>query len=171
MGIIGILTILTDSIFGMTNWVSVIILIIQFVALDLIFRESSLFTTNYFRLIQICISIYIIGLLFKIMHWQGSDILLIIPAAGIAIIYIVRTFNKKDYVALDFAKCAWVISMCFSGIAQVLHLPFADAGAYINLGLFVLMLLLFLTAPADKRNEYVRVHEPASEDVPLDRVN
>jgi hypothetical protein len=171
MGIIGISTILMNTIYGMTDWVSVIILIIQFVALDLIFRESSLFTTNYFRLIQICISIYIIGLMFKILHWEGSDYLLVVPVAGIAIIYFLRTFNKKEYVALDFAKCAWVISVCFSRIAQVLSLPFADAGVYINLGLFVLMLLLFLTAPPDKRNEYVRVQEHPSEDTPLDRVN
>lgn len=164
--IIGISGILLRNMVGSNDTVTTILFIIQLVALDAILKESDIFTTIYFRVIQVAISIYIIGSLCKIMHWPGADFLLIAAISLVVIIYIVRTVNKKQINILDITKCCWVISVCFTAIASLLHLPLANVGSYINLGLFGAMLLLFFLSPVKESRE-----EKKHYDTPLDQVD
>ncbi|HRG84328.1 MAG TPA: hypothetical protein PLU02_01450 [Chitinophagales bacterium] len=165
--IIGITGLLMRGFLGETDVVTIILFIIQLVALDLILKESNIFSTVYYRFIQICISIYIIGALFIIMHWEGGSLLLTAAVSGVVVTYIIRTINKSPINILDIVKCAWVISVCFTTIAKLMHLRYADIGNYINLGLFGVMLLLFFLSPVKPAPKHNNSHN----ELPLDQVD
>lgn len=164
--IIGLTGLLMRGLLGETNVVTIILFIVQLVALDLILKESNIFSTVYYRFILICISFYIVGALFIIMHWQGGIMLLTVAVSGVVITYITRTINKSSIRILDIVKCAWVISVCFTTIAKLMHLRYADIGNYINLGLFGVMLLLFFLSPIKPTPKQNINHN----ELPLDQV-
>lgn len=166
--IIGISGILLRNSLALNDMITNVLFIIQLVALDVILRESNFFITNYYRIVMVCLSIYIVGTLFKIMHWFGADQLLIVATAGVVITYITRTINKTKINILDIVKCGWVVSVCFTSIARLLHLQYAIFGSYINLSLFALMLLLFFLAPV---KEQVAIEKEGPEELPFDQVD
>ena len=100
--IIGLTGLLMRGLLGETNVVTIILFIIQLVALDLILKESNIFSTVYYRFILICISFYIVGALFIIMHWQGGIMLLTVAVSGVVITYITRTIHKSP---IHFRYC------------------------------------------------------------------
>lgn len=124
-----------------------LLFIIQLVALDLIFRESKIFYTPYYRGILISIFFYIVGALFKIMHYEGGDLMLTISFAGVALAYSLRTINKTNKTLLDYTKGLWVFSACATAFLTTMHWPYSLIGNYINLGLFAGMLILFFVSP------------------------
>jgi hypothetical protein len=133
--------------------ITTILFIVQLVALDLMLRESKIYYTVYYRAILISMFFYITGALLKIMHWQGSDLLLIISFTAVALAYLLRTINKKNKILLDYVKCAWVVSVCTTAYLTLMHLPYSDIGNYVNLGLFGVMLLLFFISPPATTNQ------------------
>jgi len=146
--------------------ITTILFIIQLVALELMLRESKIYFTYYYRAILISMFFYIIGALFRILHWEGQALFLNISFAGVALTYLLRTINKSHKILLDYIKCAWVVSVCITASLTVMGRPYSDVGNYVNLGLFGLMLLLFFISPnGSKRTE---IPEP---DRPFDMID
>ncbi len=135
--------------------ITTILFIIQLVALDLMLRESTIYCTQYYRAILIAMFFYIIGALFRILHWEGQELFLIIAFTGVALAYVLRTINKKQKVLLDYIKCTWVISVCTTAFLTIMHQPYSDIGNYVNLGLFGVMLLLFFISPTGTTREEI----------------
>lgn len=95
--------------------------IVNLLGFILILKNSTLRKTIYFNIISILISITIIGAMFKIMHWPGSSVLLMVALLGIVIVYIVRFINKPKKETLDILKLAWVITTNLSSLSVSLH--------------------------------------------------
>lgn len=148
------------------NVYEVIFFIIELVCLELILKESTIFHTVYFRLIYVCVSVYLIGATFKIMHWFGGDEILLISISGIALVYLVRTIYKRTHILLDYIKCAWVMCAALSSLIHLFHWPYGEITGYFTLGLFVLMFILFLLTPENpSKDDYTY------EDKPIDQIN
>ncbi len=146
--------------------ITMVIFIAQLVCLELMLKESTIFLTVYFRLISICISIYIVGALLKILHWEGGDLLLLISLAGIALVYMLRTITKKGIQFLDILKAAWVAVACANTIFRIFHWQYAELLAYLNLGLFIAMFVFFLITPEQTRKEDLPYREK-----PIDQID
>lgn len=81
----------------------------QLIGLVLLINNGTLMKTIYGRIISFGIGILIIGVLFKIMHWPGYPLILLIAVLLIVTTYSVRFLKKKEKKRLDILKFLWVI--------------------------------------------------------------
>ncbi len=124
--------------------------IIELIILIGIARSGTIAKTIYFNIILFCIGVYIIGALFKIMHWPLSNVLLLVPLISIVITYIVRTINKKNKTTLDIFKVLWVVSIATESIMRLCHLVRQESLIFSDLiGWF--LILFFVVEEYKKR--------------------
>ncbi len=89
--------------------------------LALLLRNGTLITTPYFRLVLLFVSLILVGVLFKIEHWAGADLLLISGLAGEAVAYTSWFYSKKAKKRLDILKLLWVLTAIGCTVAVYLH--------------------------------------------------
>lgn len=73
-------------------------------------------------LLRICISILLLGALFKIMHWPNANQLLVISITCILILYPIRFLFKQQKVFMDYVKLILVVTWCLNYLTKVLHI-------------------------------------------------
>lgn len=96
--------------------------VIEIIILIMIARNGTTIKTVYFRIICFCIGFYILGALFKIMHWQGSSIIISVSLLSVAITYVIRFIKKNPKTVLDIFKMIWVILIAVESILRLEHL-------------------------------------------------
>jgi hypothetical protein len=96
--------------------------------------------TNLF--LRLSIALALVAVLFKIMHWQYSEVLLIIAVSSIAIFYLIRFSLKTPKQWLDYAKLLLLISFLFQYLFGVLHFNYGSIFSYI----FKIALVVFIIA-------------------------
>jgi len=74
--------------------------------------------------LRISISVLIAGLLFKIQHWPGANIIIVSSFSAIGILYLVRFIYKPQKKPIDYIKVILVLSWSINGVVTVLHLPY-----------------------------------------------
>jgi hypothetical protein len=74
--------------------------------------------------LRLSISILIIGMLFKIMHWPYGAEIVACAFGAIIIVYPFRFWNKKPKFVIDYVKLILLISWALNGIFTILHLPY-----------------------------------------------
>ncbi|MEL0644370.1 hypothetical protein V6251_08250 [Olleya sp. Ti.3.14] len=65
-------------------------------------------------LLRICISILLLGILFKIMHWPNAYDLLTFSFSGILILYPIRFYFKQDKETMDYIKVIMIVLWCLN---------------------------------------------------------
>ncbi len=172
IGISGILlTNFNRSYSGNLHAISIIFLIVQLIIMEIMLRESDIYSTNYFRIINLGIAIYIVGALFKILHFDGADLLLLTSLSSVGLTYFIRTANKKNINLLDISKCVWIMIACANTIFNLLHWMYADILAWINLFSFGAMAILFFISTPKKRSpQFTKQKYFDIEDKPIDQV-
>lgn len=76
-------------------------------------------------LLRICISILLLGNLFKIMIWPNAYQLMTIAIIGILILYPIRFFFKQEKETMDYIKVIMIVIWCLNflfGFNQVFGL-------------------------------------------------
>ncbi|HYV94218.1 MAG TPA: hypothetical protein VE978_20755 [Chitinophagales bacterium] len=63
--------------------------------LMIVYRTSTIQGTKYFRIIQMCLALTIIGIVFHIQHWRGWEIIVLIGTAVLIVTYSFRFAFKK----------------------------------------------------------------------------
>ena len=96
--------------------------------------------TKYFRILKAVIAIIIIGVLFKIMHWKFSNLILPLGFIGVIITYLLSFLNKPLKNRLDFFKLTWVIFRYTTGILVLSHLIPRD---YQIFGSLIMWIMIF----------------------------
>ena len=81
--------------------------------------------------IKIALSIFLIGSLFKVMHWPGAKMQIIVGAGLVAILYTIRFLAKKEKDAIDLVKFIWIVAAAYFYVASVFHWPSLNYGIYI----------------------------------------
>lgn len=94
----------------------------QLIGLIMLVTNGTILTTKIFRTIQVGIGFLIIGAMFKIMHWPGASIILLVSMFTIAITYLVRFIYKKNKNRLDVLKLLWVLFSYIGGFLILMHI-------------------------------------------------
>jgi GldL N-terminal domain len=108
-------------------------------------------STNILKVLKLSISLLIIAILFKLMHWQYSKILFSISIFSIIIFYPIRFYLKKDKIILDYAKLLLVLFGVTNFYLKVMHFPNHNIIVYGTPLFFYLWLLLEIFA--NNKNE------------------
>ncbi len=90
--------------------------------------------------LRLSIALALVAVFFKIMHWQFSEVLLIIAISGIAVFYGIWFSLKTPKQWLDYAKLFLLISFLFQYLFSVLHLNYGFIFSYI----FKIALVVFI---------------------------
>jgi hypothetical protein len=76
--------------------------------------------------LRFAIALLIAGALFKIMHWPGANVMMLVAYAVIPPLYIVRYFKKTEKKLIDHVKLLLVFSWCLASAFRVFHWPYGD---------------------------------------------
>lgn len=87
----------------------------------MLIKNSTLTKTIYFKYISILIGIVFFGVMFKIMHWPDSSIMLAIGLLGIPSVYVFRFIYKQIKTQLDIMKLIWVITAYTIVFGIIMH--------------------------------------------------
>lgn len=88
--------------------------------------------------LRICISIILLGNLFKIMHWPNAYQLMTIGISGILIVYPIRFYFKQDKETMDYIKVVMIVLWCLNFLL-VFNQVFSFGGLLILFGWWLLI--------------------------------
>jgi hypothetical protein len=107
----------------------------EVLGLVLLLRHGALMKTVYWGIIKFLIGVFLLGLLFKILHLPGADPVLSFPFIGVVIVYTVRFFKKATTSPLDFFKYFWVLTT-FLGTFFIFFDLIPAQWQYLGIGVF-----------------------------------
>jgi len=122
----------------------------QLIGLIMLVTNGTILTTKIFRTIQIGIGFLMIGAIFKIMHWPGASIILLVSMFTIAITYLVRFIYKKNKIRLDVLKLLWVLFAYIGGLFILMHLLPPEFGNLTHLILWLAIIDFIITGIKNK---------------------
>ncbi|WP_445711059.1 GldL-related protein [Flavobacterium sp.] len=96
------------------------------------------------RLIRLSFPIIIISILFKVMHWPYTQLLMTIGLGIIVLLYPVRFYLKKEKRIIDYVKLLVAIFLPLNTYLNLFHLPSHYILPIISSTSFLLYLLLEL---------------------------
>lgn len=102
-------------------------------------------------LLRICISILIIGMLFKIQRWLYVDFVIVLTYFAIAILYFVRFWKKEQVSLIDYAKLILVTSWAFNGVLAILHLNRYFLGDTVQIFFAIFIIMTISSHSNDKK--------------------
>lgn len=114
-----VVSVFTDY-FQAQNWTYIGLWMSELAGFFMLLINGTFLKTKYFKYFKGVFSIVIVAVLFKILHWSYSDILLIIGFIGFIIVYFFSFLNKPNRKRLDFLKLAWVITAFSIGLLKIL---------------------------------------------------
>jgi len=107
---------LTTEGFSLTSMVGFVFLM----------RNGTFHKTIFLKIALIISSVIIIGILFKIMHWPGSNIMLTLGFSSMIVNYGIRYAKKTTKSRLDYLKLLWVASSFIISLGIIMHWGFKD---------------------------------------------
>jgi hypothetical protein len=122
----------------------------QLLGLIMLILNGSIMNTIYWKIIQFCLGIAIIGVLFKIQHWVGSNIIITISFISIVITYAIRFINKPHKGHLDILKVLYVTAAYTCSLLIFQHLIPKDFMTIAH-GLFWITLIDFVVTGYNKK--------------------
>lgn len=102
-----------------------------------------------YRWTGIATPLIIFGMLFKIMHWPGSLILLLSGFAFLSLLYVIHFFNKTTKDQLSSVKLLFVLTFCISKFFTFIRLPYNDIIELLPLLILAYAIFLFTFPPSN----------------------
>jgi hypothetical protein len=103
-----------------------ILSIINFTGALYLLQNGQFFRTKYFKIASLFIAAYIIGILFKIIHFVFANELVTISSVAILLLYAKYFTTKPVKNKLEYLKLAWVVSTFSVGLVNLFHLSVLD---------------------------------------------
>jgi hypothetical protein len=88
----------------------------------MLLRNGTFIKTKYFNYLKGFFSFVLIGALFRIMHWDYSEVFIIVGFLGFIIIYFISFLKKPRHIKLDYMKLLWVITVYTTGLLEYFHM-------------------------------------------------
>ncbi len=95
---------------------------------------------NYF------ISMLILGILFKVMHWPGANPMMSVAFLGIGIVKTIKFVYSNPKQNIDYFEFILVVSWCLGGIFIINHWPYKSFFQTITSLSFIIWLILQLSS-------------------------
>ena len=85
-------------------------------------------------------AIFGVGLLWKILHWQGASEILIVSLAGFPLAYTTHFIQKDKKGIMDVLKYVWALTFFIGCLGKLLHWMHADI--LLNVAMITLLVLV-----------------------------
>ena len=94
----------------------------RLLAWGLLVTSGTIIGTWYFRLILFWASVLLVGVLFKLLHYPGANLMLWASLPGIMLTYAVRFARKAHKGQFDILKLVLVVVSGTSALLLIMHL-------------------------------------------------
>jgi len=94
--------------------------------------------------LRLSISIAILGILFKLMHWPYGWVLLVAGIVGLAIFYSVHFYTKSPKRLFDYTKLILLISFLIHYAIRVFHLQYGYIFRLVFQATLILTIILYV---------------------------
>ncbi|MFY7943016.1 MAG: GldL-related protein [Crocinitomicaceae bacterium] len=136
---------------------------------------SSMQSKIFNQIDHFSLAILIIGYLFKIMHWPGSDGLIIISLMSLALSAVIKAFimmkqglptNKTDKTFLNSSKTLKLLGFIFfmsmsiviiSSLFWIIHFPGSDIMNPLGIGMLILIILVYLIVKSNSNVQLITI--------------
>lgn len=112
------------------------ILLLLFVLLDIFNNSATL--KNIRWLLVVCISLLVIGFMFKILHWKGANIAMLAGHVSIVLLYLVQLTLRNFRPVLEIAKTIFISLLAATSLVKILHWGYDVELTVLTLGAFVI---------------------------------
>ncbi|MBK8847635.1 MAG: hypothetical protein IPO27_14265 [Bacteroidetes bacterium] len=136
------------SYFYSNNIAGQVCAIIKIFFLFLILKEIVLEKNSFYRaMLMVSISVFLIGLLFKVQHWPMAAEMITVSLFSICIFVIPFYLKRKENPMPRISKTVFVISFLVSILFKLLHFPFSTHISLINEVIFLGGIVAFILSP------------------------
>ncbi|WP_438962899.1 hypothetical protein [Nonlabens sp.] len=115
--------------------------IAQLSGIYLLVQSGTFKKTRYYRLARIGIAVIIISVLFKVLHFYGSEIAMITGFAVISLCYTLSFLNKPYKKMMDWLKLLYVITLITHIVCNTLHI---GLGEYFQFHGIIMLILVII---------------------------
>lgn len=114
---------------------------------------------NKFKIpLALSVSVILFGMNFKLMHWPGSIVIIVLGYLSLALFYTLRFLFKPEHNNLDKTKFMLVAVYCYQSILTVMHYPKFEEVQYL---IWILILLLII-------QEIIRYYQEGNFSISID---
>ena len=85
-------------------------------------------------------AVFGVGLLFKVLHWQGASEILIVSLAGFPLVYTAHFIQKDRKGLMDVLKYVWALAFFIGYLGKLLH--WMHANLLLNVAMIILLVLV-----------------------------
>ncbi len=94
--------------------------------------------------LRLSMSVTLIGILFKILHYAFAAELLVIGVIGIALFYGITFYQNQHKTVLDYAKVFLLVSFLTHYLFRIFHLQFGHIFTFIFQGALLLFIIAYV---------------------------
>jgi hypothetical protein len=116
----------------------------EWLAVALLLQNGTFGKTAFFKISLFAAGLFVIGSLFRVMHWPGAKELLVSSVAFILGTYEFHFAKKSSKHRLDWLKLLWVLTRVAGTVLTVLHQPYGREVLYLSHAVLTLALLDFV---------------------------
>ncbi|RYD79400.1 MAG: hypothetical protein EOP53_09715 [Sphingobacteriales bacterium] len=119
-------------------------------------KNGTFINSREFRLARLAISTLLVGVLFKILHFQGANEIMILGFLLAVVFYTIYFVKKRSKDFRSWLKLILIISLFAERSLLILHMKYAD---YLSLFNTILLLLILVPILIKFHNKVVdRIH-------------
>jgi hypothetical protein len=104
-----------------------------FLALGRIFYKGSFKNTVWCRIGYFGFAILIAGMIFKLQHWPGQYVFILIGCSITGIVYVIHFIKKRVKAVLDWEKVLYVITLMVTITFRMLHYGYNEVMSWLLL--------------------------------------
>ena len=101
---------------------------------------------QHLRIVSMLFSLFLIGALMKLMHWDYATPLLFISIVGIPIVYLHHFIRKRNKVITDYLKMIFVITNYIGAFLKLEHYFYGSQLLWIASITYNLALIVFVAS-------------------------
>ncbi|MBS1594731.1 MAG: hypothetical protein JST90_10410 [Bacteroidetes bacterium] len=107
---------------GVNHLLSNTLWLIGMIATLTILRDGRVLQVKpYNILLYLSVPVIIVAMMFKIMHWPGANVMLILSWGGASLVYLLWYISKTEKVLLDMMKMLFFCTMLLANLMQILQ--------------------------------------------------
>jgi hypothetical protein len=144
---IGIIIVNVLVVLGIGDFVgrTYIMVAVEFAGAVLLLKNGKFAYSKFAPIVNGAIAVFLVGAMFKILHWPGADMMLLIGLAGTPALYLMYFgAEKHEFTLLSILKLVLVPVMFATPLFKIMHWPYVFELQITNDILFIITLAVFI---------------------------
>lgn len=113
-------------------------------AIYLLVKNGAFIKTREYRFLGVSLAVTLIGAMFKLMHWEGGNLMIGSGLASVFIIYVIYFMRKPQKDLLAVGKAVFLLTFLAGKYFKLRHWPKADELSFLSIMILIVVVLYFI---------------------------